>query len=373
MTTVAVVGAGVTGLSAAWELQRAGVEVVVLESERRAGGAIVTERRDGFVVEGGPDGFLAAEPDIPALARDLGIGHRLVDQLARGSMLWNGEQLAPLAEGQAAALLGIESATDHVGFRSFAGGMADIVDALLARLGSAVRTAMGVTGIAPARRGYRLTLTGGSVVEADGVVLALPAWAAVRFVAGLGVAAARRLDDVIYYPSVTVSLAYEENRIAGKLEGTGFISAGESGAPVRACTYASLKYPGRAPRGFALLRAFVAPVDGDPAPVAHRELAKILGITSAPLWSRAFHWTRGLPRYKPRHAERVAEVRRLLCRLPPLEIAGAGVDGAGVSACVKSGREAAQRLLLRCISPTRVAPEPVRLLRPAPLPWRHEP
>ena len=347
---MAVVGGGVTGLAAAWELQGAGADVSVLESGRRAGGVIVTERRDGFVVEGGPDGFLAAEPDIQVLARELGIGDRLVDPLARGSLLWNGKELAPLAEGQAAALLGIEGQTGaelNQGFRSFAGGMADIVDALLDRLGSAVRTAMGVTGIAPARRGYRLTLTGGSVVEADGVVVALPAWAAARFVAGLGVAAARRLDDVIYCPSVTVSLAYEGNRIAGKLDGTGFVSAGDSGAPVRACTYASLKYPGRAPRGFALLRAFVAPVDGDPAPLAHRELAKILGITGAPLWSRAFHWTRGLPRYKPRHAERVAEVRRLLSRLPPFEIAGAGVDGAGVSACVKSGREAAQRLLAR--------------------------
>ena len=120
-----VVGGGVTGLAAAWELQGAGADVSVLESGRRAGGVIVTERRDGFVVEGGPDGFLAAEPDIQVLARELGIGDRLVDPLASGSMLWNGKELAPLAEGQAAALLGIEGQTgvdvSH-GFRSFKGG-----------------------------------------------------------------------------------------------------------------------------------------------------------------------------------------------------------------------------------------------------------
>ncbi len=357
--TVVVVGAGLAGLSAAWELRQAapGGEVVVLESERRAGGVVLTERHDGFIVEGGPDGFLAAESDIQELARDLGIGDRLVDQLAHGSMLWNGTALTPLAEGQAAALLGIEGHADvgaghalplrHVGFRSFAGGMADIVEALLARLGPAVRTAMGVTGIAPSRRGYRLTLTGGSVVEAEGVILALSAWAAARYIAALGVMAARGLDAVIYSPSVTVSLAYQRDRIRERLDGTGFVAAGESATSVRACTYAWLKYPHRAPEGFALLRAFVGPVDGDPAALAHAELAQILGVTGSPLWTRAFHWARGLPRYKPGHAERVAAVRDSLTRLAPLEVAGAGFDGAGVSACVKSGREAARRVLER--------------------------
>ncbi len=81
--TVAVVGAGLAGLSAAWELSRAGADVVVLDAGREPGGMIVTERHDGFIVEGGPDGFLAAEPDIQELARQLGIEGRLVDQVAR--------------------------------------------------------------------------------------------------------------------------------------------------------------------------------------------------------------------------------------------------------------------------------------------------
>src|SRR5213594_3780110 len=132
--TCVVVGAGLTGLSAAWELIRAGTEVIVLESERRAGGVVVTERRDGFLVEGGPDGFLAGEGDIPALARELGLGDRLVDQLARGATLWTGHRLEPLAEGRAAELLGIQVPTDVGGFRSFAGGMAELTEALAARL-----------------------------------------------------------------------------------------------------------------------------------------------------------------------------------------------------------------------------------------------
>jgi len=80
---------------------------------------------------------------------------------------------------------------------------------------------------------------------------------------------------------------------------------------------------------------------------AHAELARILGIGGSPLWSRAFSWPRGLPRYQSGHAGHVAAVRERLARLPPLAIAGAGFDGAGVSACVKSGRKAAQQMVDR--------------------------
>src|SRR3989454_264164 len=174
VTTVAIVGAGIAGLAAAWELQRAGVAVTLLESERRAGGVIVTERRDGFVVEGGPDGFLAAELDLPALARELGIADRLVDQLARGAAVWTGSRFEPLAEGSAAALLGIEVREEDLGagFRSFAGGMAGGGEALVPRLGPALRTAAGVSAVSPSAPGYPLTLPGGSAADADGVILA---------------------------------------------------------------------------------------------------------------------------------------------------------------------------------------------------------
>jgi len=368
-----VIGAGLAGLSAAWELAQAGVEVTVLESERRLGGIVVTERRDGFIVEGGPDGFLAADLDIQALAGELEIGDRLVDQLAKGSSLWTGQRLEPLAEGRAAELLGIQLPTDvgaaplHGGLRSFAGGMAEITEALGARLDPIIRRAQGVTGIAPTRRGWRLAVTGGSQLEAEGVVVAVPAWAAVRLLAAAGVPGARELDGAVYSPSVTVSLAYRGEQLHGALNGTGFVSAPDWDGAVRACTYAWRKYPARAAEGYVLLRAFLGPVDDDPAAVAHQELAQILSVTGVPLWTRAFSWPRGLPRYKPSHAGRVAEVRHRLTRLAPLDIAGAGFDGAGVSACVKSGREAARRMVERLGmdpgAPSRGQPSPGGSLR----------
>jgi len=352
--TVAVVGAGLAGLSAGWELNHAGADVVVLDAGRQPGGMIVTERRDGFIVEGGPDGFLAAEPDIQDLAREVGIEERLVDQVARGAALWTGRSLEPLPEGRAAELLGIQGRWDvgaqhaaplHGGFATFTTGMADVVEALVTCLRPRLRTTQGVTAIAPAARGWRLSFTGASSLDAEAVILAVPAWVAARLLAGLGVSTARSLDTVVYAPSVTVSLAYRADQVPATLEGAGFVAAPDSGGALRACTYAWRKYPTRAPEGYALLRAFLGPVDGDPGAIAHAELAAVLGIEGAPIWSRAFHWTRGLPRYPHGHAERLAAIRRRLARLAPIAIAGAGFDGAGVSACVRSGREAGKGIL----------------------------
>ncbi len=345
--TVAVVGAGIAGLSAAWELTRSGADAIVLDAEPRPGGLIVTERREGFVVEGGPDGFLAAEPDIQDLAREIGVGDRLVDQVVNGSTLWTGKRLKPLATGEAAELLGIQAPAEadlSRGFRSFASGMADLVEALVAKVGQRIRRAQGVTALVPAGNGWRLSITGGSSLDTDAVVLAVPAWVISRLLTSVGVDA-RPLGELLYHPSLTVSLAYRTSDVPAGLEGSGFVSAVEWAGSVRACTYAWRKFPGRAPDGYALLRAFLAPIDGDPGAIAHAELGPILGLRGAPVWSRTFEWPRGIPRYHRGHAERVAEVRESLSRFPPLAIAGAGVDGAGVSACVKSGRTAAKSVL----------------------------
>lgn len=350
MKRVGVIGGGLTGLAAAWELQRAGADAVVYESEPRAGGVIVTERRDGFVIEGGPDGFLAAESDVQGLARELGIGDRVVDQLAKGSFVWTGTQLQSLGTGEAAALLGIEGQSESAlskGFRSFAGGMGELVDALMARLAPVVRTRSSVGAIVPAARGYRLELPNSTAAEVAGVVCAVPAWVIARLVGALDVPPVAELENVPYAPSLTISLAYRQEQIGVPLEGTGFVTGATVPGAVRACTYASHKYPGRAPAGSVLLRAFLGPVEGDAPAVAHGELARILGIRAAPLWSAVFRWGRGLPRYPQNHAAQVAAVRARLGERPALAIAGAGVDGSGLSACVASGRGAARAVLQR--------------------------
>jgi len=76
---VAVIGGGISGLAAAFRLSTIapGIAVTVVERDARLGGMIRTERVDGFVIEGGPDSFLAAKPRGVGLCQEVGIGDRL--------------------------------------------------------------------------------------------------------------------------------------------------------------------------------------------------------------------------------------------------------------------------------------------------------
>jgi protoporphyrinogen/coproporphyrinogen III oxidase len=78
MTSVGIVGGGISGLSAAWQLSRLGIPFTVYESSNRLGGMIGSFRRDGFLVEHGPNTILETSPRIPELVSALGIESRRV-------------------------------------------------------------------------------------------------------------------------------------------------------------------------------------------------------------------------------------------------------------------------------------------------------
>ena len=75
---VVVVGGGIAGLAAAYELSRRGISHVVLEAANRPGGVILSEEIDGFTIDGGPDALLIQKPDGIALCQEIGLGDRLV-------------------------------------------------------------------------------------------------------------------------------------------------------------------------------------------------------------------------------------------------------------------------------------------------------
>lgn len=80
---IAVVGAGITGLAAAFYLQKRLIEqhtpaeVTVIEMQDRPGGKVQTMLQEGFVIERGPDSFLARKPEMVELVQDLGLEHEL--------------------------------------------------------------------------------------------------------------------------------------------------------------------------------------------------------------------------------------------------------------------------------------------------------
>ncbi|HEY1717974.1 MAG TPA: protoporphyrinogen oxidase [Verrucomicrobiae bacterium] len=78
MKSVAIIGAGVTGLTAAFYLKRGGVPVTVYEAGARAGGVIQSLRQNGFLAEFGPNTILETSPKISELIRDLNLESRRI-------------------------------------------------------------------------------------------------------------------------------------------------------------------------------------------------------------------------------------------------------------------------------------------------------
>ncbi|RME36202.1 MAG: protoporphyrinogen oxidase, partial [Planctomycetota bacterium] len=75
---VVVVGGGISGLTVAWHLKRAGMDVVLLESAASVGGCTQTQRRDGFLLEKGPFNVIVRDPAFAALLEDLGEEARVI-------------------------------------------------------------------------------------------------------------------------------------------------------------------------------------------------------------------------------------------------------------------------------------------------------
>lgn len=101
--TVAIVGGGITGLAAAFELSRAGSEdapqVVLYEASSQLGGKLRTTTFAGLPVETGPDTMLARVPWAVQLCRDLGLGDELVSPATGRAYVWARGRLRPLPDG----------------------------------------------------------------------------------------------------------------------------------------------------------------------------------------------------------------------------------------------------------------------------------
>jgi protoporphyrinogen/coproporphyrinogen III oxidase len=258
-------------------------------------------------------------------------------------------------KGLVRGLRATDPTTAGAAFATLRGGMESLVAALAARTqdaGAGVR--LGVSARMVHRLGSRRVIVAqsdGDEVEAAGCVVAIPAGAAAQVLRRAAPAAAAELGAIVHAPAAVVALAYPSEALAALPEGTGFVTAGDERL-VRACTWSSAKWEHL--RGDpAIVKAFVgrtgapAPAVGDRdlATAVHRELAPALGLRHAPVDLRVHRFGAAIPQYAVGHLDRV---ERIEAALPPsVAVAGASYRGAGLSACVRSGWAAADRLLGR--------------------------
>ena len=139
MRRVCVVGGGISGLAAAWELTGGATvrddrpRVVLLEAAQRLGGALRSSTFAGRVVDMGPDGFLGRRPEAVQLCREVGLGEAMVPIAARGASVWARGRLRPLPEAHA---LGIPTrfwSTARTGILGVGGVLGLARDAVLPR------------------------------------------------------------------------------------------------------------------------------------------------------------------------------------------------------------------------------------------------
>jgi len=261
--------------------------------------------------------------------------------------LWRASRRAPQA-GTSGARFSL--------FVTFARGMSELIDTLAARLpAGAVRLGQRVGGIERHDGRWRVDLADGSALDADRVVVATEAHRAARLLRYVDPQIAALLAEIPYASSATVSLGYRRSDVPHPLDGFGFVVPHGEGRALLAGTFSSVKYPGRAPEGFVLLRAFLggalgeAHVAGEEAEIAdraRRDLRDALGIVAAPVLTRVHRHPASMPQYRLGHLDRIDAIERRLGAHPGLALAGAAYRGVGIADAVHSGETAAARLLM---------------------------
>lgn len=456
MKRIAVIGGGISGLTAAFRFEQhrrqgAQVEYVLFEAGPQFGGVIRTERFDDSLIEAGPDSFLTEKPWAADLCRELGLADQLIssnDAERKTYILVNG-RLVPLPDGLVfmvptqlwstfasrlfswstklrmirewfyrpgastedisvadfvrrhygremvdrvadpllAGVYGgsadelslrsvlprfaemeakhgslgkamLAAKTHNVAvkplFTSLKGGMQQMTDALVSRIPEAARRLnTSVTSVKP-ESGKWLVLSGGRTEEFDAAVISTPAYIAGNLLSSVDSQLARDLTEIPYSSSVTVTLGYGQGVRDTLPPGFGFLVPRKGKARLIAATFVHNKFSSRAPADQSVIRCFLGGTrdegilqasEGDIESVVRADLSRILCIRSEPDFCRIYRWRQTMAQYSVGHGARVERIRARLAEVRGLALAGNAFTGIGVPDCVRSGSEAAGKVL----------------------------
>jgi protoporphyrinogen oxidase len=302
MANVVIIGGGLTGLAAAWELELQRVPYTLIEVKNRLGGSIITEQRNGFTLDG--SAFLLEKYGAWEFLAELGIA----DALVRYGRYRDG---------------------DLVYFRD---GTQTLTDALASRLTAPILRRMAVSSIGRLEADrFCVCLENGVMIDARAVIVTAPARYAEHMLYSLDPEIALALLDYRYDQVVRVSVGYRLDELT-TLPLTDAFKFVELFA-----------MPERVPDAHVLIRAGVRLDETITTPAAALEQVKAV-IAAPPVVEWAAYWAEADPltRYLPEHA---ALMDALEARLPVgIALAGSDYRAKRLDQQVEQGRAAARRI-----------------------------
>jgi protoporphyrinogen/coproporphyrinogen III oxidase len=332
----------------------------------RFGGEVVNRLVDPLLggVYAGRSSDLSFDATMPALAAASRRYRSLAE--AAASLL---PPPAPVAPGDQDRAPGAPQV-----FTTLAAGLGQLPAFLAKASGAEVRTTAMTRALSPAPGtpgagpGWRLTVGSAAAeepIDADAVILAVPARPAARLLTGVPGAstAVTAFGEISYASMAIVTLAYPRSAFPGAglaaLGWSGYLVPAVDGRAVKAVTFSSVKWPHLADAAapgaepLEIVRcsvgrigeeALVQRADEDLAALAAAELAAATGVHGAPVAHRITRWGGALPQYTVGHLDRVARIRAAVATQPGLAVCGAAYEGVGIPACVATARAAASQV-----------------------------
>jgi oxygen-dependent protoporphyrinogen oxidase len=245
-------------------------------------------------------------------------------------------------------------------FVSLTTGIGALPEAVAKASGADIRTNAMVRELKRTQTGWRLTVGSAAdpeYLDADAVILAIPAAPAARLLKDSAGAAAARLAEIPYASMAIVTLAFRADDFPAQ-QRSGYLVPAVDGRAVKAVTFSTVKWPhlaaqARAGEPVHVVRCSVGRSgdvavlqrdDQDLAALAAAELAGAIGVTAKSIAQRVTRWGGGLPQYNVGHLDRVAAIRAAVAAQPGLAVAGAAYDGVGIPACVATAKSAAAQV-----------------------------
>ncbi len=342
----------------------------------RLGGELVDRLVDPLLggVYAGRSDELSFEATLPALARASG-EHRSLCAAAAALLPPAARPPGAPRPADAARPPGAPSPpapAQAAVFTTLSGGLGTLPPVLATASGAIIRTGAMVRGLARVPGGWRLTVGSAhapELLDADAVILALPARPAGRLLSAVPAAAvaASGLGEIAYASMAIVTLAYPAAAFPSLPGGSGYLVPAVDGHPVKAVTFSTIKWPhllgetrqaglrsAQSAGDVHLVRcsvgrrgeeAVLQRDDAELAALAVSDLAAATGVSGAPVDARVTRWGGGLPQYTVGHLDRVRRIRASVAAQPGLAVCGAAFDGIGIPACIASARLAADQVL----------------------------